>query len=314
MIQINIIAHNNSRLQFTLKALEFLSKIKNENKSKVKILICYTNAEDFFIWNKVCRDLSILGLSIYMLCMDISYGKTYMDKIKFFLESECEYSCSMDDDILISNFLWDYIIENISILDDPSNLFISPLISNGIPTVDIFLNDFCNDTDRNNLYEIFKNTEIKNIWGVDYSSLNYHKDDWTLEFYNKVAKISHYYKGIHPVRVSNHAHKELARIICENSNKIIEDNNFRFESYKFPYFCNSFYFIKTETWKRVIYNQNIIRDLYDEVPLNLYREHNDLNMVFVRNGFCVHMAYNTIGVNEQTEIENYFLQNFIPNI
>jgi hypothetical protein len=95
---------------------------------------------------------------------------------------------------------------------------------------------------------------------------------------------------------------------------VVESNNFFLEKYKLPYFCNSFYFIKTSTWKKIINNKSLFRDPYDEVPLNIYRESNDLNMVFVRNGFCLHMAYNTINTNNQKNIEKYYIENFIKKI
>jgi hypothetical protein len=240
-----------------------------------------------------------------------------MNKIKSLINSEYKYSCSMDDDILIPSYLWDYIIENLEILDDEKNLFIAPLISNGIPSVDLFIDDFCTPNERESLHSIFMKTRIENLWGANYEVLNKERTTWGIDFYDDVRKIDHYYKGIHPVRVSVDAHKKLAEIICRNSDKLMSMNNYRMEKIKFPYFCNSFYFIKTDVWKKIISNESLFRDPYDEVPLNLYMENNDLNMIFVRNGFCLHMAYNTINkpeVNNQKEIEKYYMDNLLHKI
>jgi hypothetical protein len=302
MIQINIIAHNTYRFPFTSKSIDFLKKIKDCNKSKIKILICYSNPTDFDLWENKKNDLIVHKLNAESICineLDRHVGNTYMNKIHHFIKSDCEYSCSMDDDILISNYLWDYIIENIKILDDEKNLFISPLISNGIPSVDLFLEDFCDDNQINIMHNIFKNTYIDNFWGVDYSNLNVKSDKWDGSFYDRVKTINHHYKGIHPIRVSLDAHVEMAKIICNNYNKILEPNNYRLECYQFPYFCNSFFFIKTKTWKKIIEDKSLFRDEYDEVPLNLYKEKNNLNMVLIRNGYCIHMAYNTINHHNQ---------------
>jgi hypothetical protein len=46
-------------------------------------------------------------------------------------------------------------------------------------------------------------------------------------------------------------------------------------------------------------------------------EKNDLSMVFVRKGFCLHMAYNTINTPDrihQKEIEEYYKLNLIDKI
>jgi len=310
MIQINILAHNSDRIIYTLKSIDFLKLINN--KDKIKVVICYGENSDLWI-NKV-NELNMIGISSEARFIP-NGGNNYMDKIESLVESDCEYSCSMDDDILISNYLWDYMIENINILDDESNLFLAPLISNGIPSVEIFIEDFCNDSDKKIMYDIFKNTKIDNYWGVDYSSLNYPKLEWNGPvFYNKVSELNHYYKGIHPVRISLEAHSTISNIICNNKEKIVESNNFFLQKYRLPYFCNSFYFIKTSTWKKIINDKSLFRDIYDEVPLNIYRESNDLNMVFVRNGFCLHMAYNTINTNNQKNIEKYYIENFIKKI
>jgi len=215
----------------------------------------------------------------------------------------------MDDDILINNYLWDYMIENIEILDEDKNLFLAPLISNGIPSVDEFIEDFMNDDNKKEMYDIFKNKKMENMWGATYTSLNKHtieSSEWNhLNFYEEVSRINHYYKGIHPVRPSYPAQMKLAEIIMSNYTKFEEKGEYKLDFMKRPYFCNSFYFIRTDVWKKIILDPSLFVDPYDEVPLNLYKDRHDLNMVFIRNGFCIHMAYNTIG--EQKLIERFYL-------
>jgi hypothetical protein len=313
-IQINIISHNPERFIFTSRSLDEIKKIKNKNR--IKINICYTNESDSNLWELKCNELRDAGIDAGKNCIDRydTDGTNYMNKINSFISSDCEYSCSMDDDILLSCHLWDYIIENISILDNPENLFISPLISNGIPSTDLFIEDFFEIESREEIRSIFKNTHIPNLWGANYESLNYQKEEWGLEFYEKVRNLEHYYKGIHPARVSTEAHKKMAELICGNPSKLLSKHEYNIEIRKFPYFCNSFYFIKTQTWKKIVDDKSLFRDPFDEVPLNLYMQYNDLNMVLVRNGFCLHMAYNTIGTSEQKSIENYYIENFIRKI
>jgi hypothetical protein len=94
--------------------------------------------------------------------------------------------------------------------------------------------------------------------------------------------------------------------VMKNYHKFDEKGNYYFESIKRPYFCNSLFFIKTEEWKKIISDRSLFRDGYDEVPLNLYKDNHDLNMCFARNGFCIHMAYNTIGPNKQKLVQDYY--------
>jgi len=314
IIQINILSHNSSRLNFTLRSLEEIKKI--ENKERIIIVICFTDKRDLPVWEKSVTDLVNLGISSSYICID-SGTDNYMDKIRYLSNTDVKYSCSMDDDILISSYLWDYIIDNIKILDDPNNLLISPLISNGIPSVDLFIEDFLEKSEKSEIYSIFLKTRIENLWGVNYESLNVEREKWDYSFYDDVDRLGHYYKGIHPIRVSIEAHSKLAEFICRNPEKMMERREYNIEIRKFPYFCNSFYFIKTDTWKKIISDGSLFKDSYDEVPLNLYMQKNNLNIAFIRNGFCLHMAYNTINEYKkgaQNEIEEYYKLNFIEKI
>lgn len=312
-IQINILIHNLDRINYTLKSLDFLKKIKNENKQKIKLVIFGGEKNDFY--NTIINDLISNGVQSEYVFIPKS-ETNYLEKIRYCVDNTiAEYSCSMDEDILISNFLWDYMIENVDILEDDNNLLLTPLISNGIPSVDLFIEDFCNEEDKKSIHKIFNEIHIDNYWGVDYSSLNKTREIWDYKsYYNDVKQINHYYKGIHPVRISYDAHLKIAEVICTNPKKMIIDNNFSIEQHNFPYFCNSFFIIKNSTWRKIIHNGELYRDMFDEVPLNLYMERNNLSMCFIRNGFCLHMAYNTLGHSNQKSIENYFYNNLLNKI
>jgi hypothetical protein len=305
------------RLEFTSRSIDEIKKITN--KEKIEVVICFTNINDSDTWRLKSRELVESGIEASEICINATAydGTNYMNKIRHLVNTDCKYSCSMDDDILIPSFLWDYMIENIEVLDNDNNLFIAPLISNGIPTVDLFIEDFCTDAQKEEIKNTFLNTRIENMWGANYELLNRKRDEWNYDYYDDVRKIDHYYKGIHPVRVSIDAHTKIAQFICDNPSKLMDRNSYRLDIRKFPYFCNSFYLIRTEIWKKIIMDDSLFRDPYDEVPLNLYMQYNDLNMVFVRNGFCLHMAYNTINTPDrsyQKEIEEYYKTNLIGKI
>jgi len=309
MIQINVLGHHTGRIKFMTKSLTFLTKIKEESKKKVKLVIYCTDRAQLDNWDKFKDEHKDMDITTNFV------GVSYMRKIELSISTDCEYSCSMDDDIMVNNYVWDYLIENVHLLDNKENLLLSPVISNGIPTCDYFLEDFCTDEERLEVQDIFKNTKTNNYWGVNYTSLNsYHEKYWDYnEYYDGVSKLDHFYKGIHPVRISIPAHRKIAELICDNPERLVEEKEFRVEESKFPYLCNSFFFIRTDVWREIITDKSLFRDGFDEVPLNLYKEKHDLKFLFVRNALCLHMAYNTIG-GEQHHLQVYYTENLLDKI
>ena len=67
--------------------------------------------------------------------------------------------------------------------------------------------------------------------------------------------------------------------------KIICDNNS-------PYLCNSIFCIKTDNYRKIIDNKSLYVDSFEEVPLNKFSWINNMNHLFVENGFAIHMYYN----------------------
>jgi len=64
--------------------------------------------------------------------------------------------------------------------------------------------------------------------------------------------------------------------------------------------------IKTNTWKKIVYDQSLFVDRFDEVPLNRYRLNNNLNMIFIENAYGVHPSYNWIGMEKYRELSDKF--------
>ena len=133
----------------------------------------------------------------------------YMTKIKTALENSGEYAIKLDEDIFVPANVWEYMLNNLNVLEDKNNLFISPILSTGIPTVDTFVKQFLSHEERETLYNIFLKTALPSIWGANYEPLiehTFHAKEWNSDnFYNEVSKINHYYKGVHPVRFSSAA-------------------------------------------------------------------------------------------------------------
>ena len=308
MIQLNLILHNPHRLPFFKKVLETLSKIKSENKNKIYLNILSSFKETKY--PDIIENLGIKGRSV-------NFGKPdYMNKIHY-ATSICDnskYICSIDDDVFITSQLWDYFIENIHFLDDnPDTLLLSPILSNGIPSTEFFIEDLFDEHHKKHIYDIFLNTYITNIWGADYSTLNKTRHSWDESFYRDVSEINHHYKGIHPVRVSRLAQSEICNIFCEHYiDKFLKTNNFRIEKHNRPYFCNNLFFTKTEHWKNIVNDKTLFVDAFDEVPYNKYKDRHNLNFGFVRNGFCIHPAYNTVESSDY--IDRDYIDKFLNTI
>jgi len=316
-IQINYIPHNGSRFEYSKSCLIELLNIKEENKKYIKLNI--NSSYESNKWHEVVELFKNNNIKV-------SFKKTdgnYMNKIHDFIKSDCSFSCKWDDDIFISSNSWDYVIENIDYLKNNEDvLFLSPIITNGIPSVDIFVDNFFNKEEKDEYFKIIKKTNmisnaIANSWGVDYKSLNENtinsKKFNCDEFYKNVGKIKHHYKGIHPVRISQEIHNLIFNVIKSRFNEIIDNNNFDILKLNRPYFCNSMFFIETKIWKEIILDKSLYVDSFDEVPLNTYMKKYNKKMSFIKNSYAVHMAYNTIGVIPQKDLEKKYIKLLIEN-
>jgi len=316
-ITINYLSH--TRPEYSELNFYFLKKIKPENKKLLKLNILYTETYD---WSMVCDDLDI-----DYIISKFEGSHNYLSKIQNSLSQETKYSCKLDEDCFINNNIWDYIIENIDVLDNEENLLISPTLSNNIPGCDYFIEGFVTNQDiKEKIFNEFLKQEMPNgLWNTDYSPLNSHTVNsikWDAEeFYSGVKKLNTIFKGIHPIRISYNSQIMLNDYILNNFNELLRINDYEFIDLKRPYFTNSFFFIKTETWRSIL-NSNLY-DSYDEVPLNLYRERENKKMLFIKNGFGVHLMYNTvynnnnrwnIGGENGELVEKMFYKNLLNKI
>ena len=74
-----------------------------------------------------------------------------------------------------NNFVLDFIIENVNIVDKPDTLLLSPLFSCNIPTTDYFINSYFNKDDIDKIHKAFLKVDIgfvSKYWKYDYSHLN----------------------------------------------------------------------------------------------------------------------------------------------
>lgn len=291
-ISINFILHE--RYSYFINNIKEFAKLTKNSKDKllINLLVSFESqnlkeAIDILNYNEIRANI-----------FKINGNNNYMYKIYTALENSEKYSISIDEDVFLSSNVWEYFINNISVLEDDENLFLSPTLTTGIPSVDLFAKNFLNNEENDKLENIYLKTYIPNTNGADYDILKentINAKKWNIEaFYKNVNKINHYYKGVHPIRFSYEAQKFLNDICISNIKKIINCKDFSLLKIKRPYFCNNVFGIKTDTWKYILKDDSLIRDCFDEVPLNLYMQQNNLNMVFIDKGVAFHPSFNTI--------------------
>ena len=225
------------------------------------------------------------------------------------IQNNIPYMMKCDNDLFFKGATLDFMIEHLELLNHPSNLTLGPCLSSGIPCVEYFMDDFLNEEQRDTLKSKFLETTFKDIWGARYTHLNRFTINtpepkiWDGEvFFREVRANEHHYKGIHPIRINLDAINYLNEQIIANKESfyksvptdIIRDNTS-------PYLCNSVYCIKASTYKDILNDQSLFVDCYDEVPLNKYAWRTNAAHLFVKNGYGIHMHYNTIPGNIERE-------------
>lgn len=229
----------------------------------------------------------------------VAFRSEYLEKTLWAVHQPFPYSAKIDEDVFLNEHALDFIVENISVLDDPAHTAVSPIFSNGIPTCDRFLAQVFSDADREALEGMFLATRFGRLWGYDYAFLNRHTvgaSRWDPEaFYRAVAAWPHPYKGIHPVRVNPEAQIAInERILARYTDAFAAPRPYAMTPDDHPYLCNNLFFIKTEKWRRIVQNISLYVDPFDEVPLSRHKQRKGERWVIVDRSFGIHTVYNTV--------------------
>ena len=274
---------------------KFLGGISAENKKKIRFNLM--SAESWTSIHEFIHNLRNRGIKADFVHIP---GGSYMDKIRWACSQPSRYSVKMDDDTFISSRGWDYWIENMETLERDDVYTLSPLMSTGIPTTDWYCEQLFDKEEVERMRMYFKSIRFPpDIHGAEYGLLNratVDADRWDADYYyEKVKQIPHYYKGIHPMRMHRDAQlalnvftiKHFDRFTaCANPSVVVSDR---------IYLCPQLNSIRTDVWKKIVERRDLYRDDWDEVPLNLYGEENNLRHAFMHGVFGVHMIYNWVG-------------------
>lgn len=297
--------------------LFYLNKIKEENKSKIKVSILTQNWQKTNVLDYSALAAKMLkGINFQVIGFD--KGMNYFEKTKWIVKQNFEYVMKHDEDVFLNNHIYDYIIENVNILDDKNNLFLAPVLSTGIPTVEYFAEEQLTKEERDKLYKFFLQEIMLDKWGAPGKHLNQftiHATEWDGDsFYKEVDKIFHYYRGTHPIRFSYEAQKYINELILEKFEQFTLKQDYKTIAVKRPYFCNSCFVIKQDIYKNINENLRYRKDIFDEVPLNSHMSEKKLNMVFIKNSFGIHIRYRACSDSRIDQVESTFGKAFTKKV
>lgn len=326
MIQVNLLTSSNphyeNRLSLTKLALREFFNISSHNKPLVKFVL-YCNESQTSKWENILFELDVVGIDSHIVSLP---NDDYMLKVESMKTTDCEYMCKWDDDVFINRHVWNYMIENASTVKNSEYSVLAPILTNGIPTVDLFVEDFMNVEEQAYVSSIFLNEGVApHMWGCSYAGINdaiknmtswNRKEYWNLvAAHNQVAGTSlpWYFsivKGVHPARFSERYNKFIIDFTIRNSDKVFSAGNYYLESVHTPYFCNNLFLTSTEFYKE---SQTMFYDHWDEGQLTVLSNRLNKTPVYIRNSYGIHMAYgctaNQVGI--ETEFSQRFFEKYL---
>lgn len=323
MIQIHLFnsSKNEYRIPLVKAALAELSNIKLQNKDKIHLVVC-CNILNESLFNELLIPVVQAGINVSMALLD---SDDYVHKMNIIQQTQTEYICKWDDDVFISRYVWDYMIENVSILEDPNVSVLAPTLSNGMPTVELFIRDFLTKTEIEQVHSIFLRDNIDpNIFGCNYDLIYTYVNNsniWDGDTYWNVMNehnpttnrnVPWYYKivkGVHPARFSYDYNMFIANHAIHNKNLILDKQEYYLDQYITPYFCNNIFIAKTKFYLDA---QSLFFDHWDEGQLTLLANQLGKSPIYVRNCYGIHMAYGC--TDRQKEIETYYLTNLFEQL
>jgi hypothetical protein len=305
-ITVCLIAHNRQR--HLSVSLEELLKISDHNKQRIQVKVLNGEFYDKNLIDDLSKKFEAANIKFENI---LPCPAKYFDKCKMMADQDSEYIIKCDEDIYMSSDGWDHFLNGVNSVNwDYCGCYV-PLITSGIPGIETFLDLYVDKPTRDYFREVFSLTKIPNMWGVDeYEKLTYDKDN-SFKFFSDVSKIDHYYKGIHPLRVSSGLQSVLVDWLLINNNWKKPDVIMPLSKSSPVYFCNSIYLMPTRYYKEAVEgmrSNKYIFDGFDEVGMNEYIKDKDMLFITNLNSVAVHPSYNTIGLSYE-KISQKFYEN-----
>lgn len=285
---------------------------KSKYKNNFKLLIV-NSSNDHIFYQNCLNNTSINHEIVTVSCPQSNYLPKVRFAIQYAKNNDYEYILKYDSDVLMPTYTFDYVLEKTTELKNVNNLTIGPLMTTGIPTVELFINDFLNQIDSKQIRDEFKKCVFNVQPGImDYQPLNKYSigtEEWNYEnYYNglnsymdsfqdfgngrTINGYSKFYRGIHPIRhgfgndlLNNMILKQKEKFFSEKKCYLMEDNLCK----QLVAMC---FVITTDNYDKIINRENLLIDGCDEIPINRYGWMNNAKHLIVRNGFAIHITYN----------------------
>lgn len=312
-LQINLF--NAKQVRFPMARRMYEEILKCQYLPEIKLCIHVENEtkitwQNYFEQSKPIFDVNLV------VHPDASYPR----KIEYSHQTECKYSCKLDDDVLTSCYVWDYIFENLDKVTNKTPI-IAPIISNGIPSVELFVEDFLNLDELKQAYNLFLNNSVLDFeWGLDYTKVNSKirsMKEWNArEYWDFVTNVDTQWetrpvpwfyqivRGVHPARFSYDYNMFIANKIIEKKDKFFAKHDYSFIHFDAPYFCNNMFVCETDFWRKTY---DIFTDGWDEGQLTVQMRIDNSKVLYIKNGFAIHMAYGH--TQNQQLIQNHYMTN-----
>ena len=295
MVKLLICYLTNEQRQYTFSP--FLNLLNSSVLKNEWVLLILTSGNDeLFYYNQIVN--TNINFKIIKIQHDTNnYMVKIHNAINYAEENNIPYIMKCDNDIFLKSQTLDFMINNLELLNSDKHLTITPVLSSGIPGIEYFMDEFLNENSKKKLEDLFLTTKFYDRDGAIYTGLNKHTIEANLwnksNFFESVKLINHHYKGVHPIRFNHDAISFLNNYIIDNKKDFMNDKDLSIiYDDNSPYLCNSIFAIKTDMYKKIVYDQNLYIDAFDEVALNKYSWNNNMNHLFIKNGFCIHMYYN----------------------
>lgn len=307
MTTIYFIAH--TRQRFLPRICQELYNINPDLKEQIEVVVLNDMFHDINVTKVLETNFQNSGIKFSNIITD-----TYLSKSVLMSQSKSDFIIKHDEDIFMTTHGWNAFLSDLNRVNWITNALYAPVISTGIPTIELFLDTFVDPTTTKWLRSMMHGKDVGSHWGVDYSHAKYDEHDPYKFFFCVEHFVKHHYKGVHPIRFSLHMQKILVDyVLTSDSWKAPKyDKNLVSIQRSTPYFCNSVFLIETSAYKRVIdgiLSGRYINDGFDEVGLNQMLNGNcNMPNVYNLNAVAIHPSYNSIGL-EYNKISEVFFEN-----
>ena len=244
---------------------------------------------------------SLLRLWISGVPARIVIAGKYSSKAEEISRATTDFIMKCDEDIFMTSATWTAFVTRALEADWTNVRVISPIISSGIPSYELFLSHYGSPSFKAEMAHILAKVEIPgDLWGADYSGLGgIYRNRGAEEFFRVVKRLHHPYKGIHPLRLSEEGQRRLLRFCMEDQRWSRPDPNFGWvEIAASPYFCNSAFISTSSFYRGVVEGMASGRyfdDGFDEVALNQALDNDGRRILFDTACVAIHPSYNSIG-------------------